>query len=500
MSPTIERRIRCHNCGEGAVIPYSDDRYDLSLVPEWTALIGRTSNIEAVRIGDLSNHDFNAYQYYCPHCPAVDHVSTCIWCEYLISEDYEPGVYIYSEDAVVCLDCYEDRGFRCNDCGDAFHIELSNTVNEDYPVCERCLGEYAYCESCRNYMSHRDMVSSEDVVDMLEAEDREDELDDFDEEDITICTYCSQDRGWPTISRPVAPLYTRSSPGIFGYSYMPPTLMVHTPMGKEALLDFAQAQRGSRTRVFGWELEIESNSSSENVQARALEINTLEEGVLLYCKSDSSIRNGFEIVSHPGSFEFWDGKGREILEPLFEVLKANGYTSYLSGRCGLHIHTNRSAISRLHTYNLARFMHDRTCTPKLKKLSRREGTSNLDSYARLTLSDTFDRNTGQYGTPNPLEYAKQVVHGILIGDRGRAINLARRDTVELRLFRGSLNFVKFMGSLQFYKTMLEFTNPTAGTLKMTEKTRWLNYRNFVEDYPQPKAVRELKVILQEAGI
>jgi hypothetical protein len=57
-----------------------------------------------------------------------------------------------------------------------------------------------------------------------------------------------------------------------------------------------------------------------------------------------------------------------------------------------------------------------------------------------------------------------------------------------------------MGALQFYRTVLEFTHPTSGHLKVTEKTRWLNYRNFVEDYPQPKAVRELKVLLQEAEI
>lgn len=150
-------------------------------------------------------------------------------------------------------------------------------------------------------------------------------------------------------------------------------------------------------------------------------------------------------------------------------------------------------------FNLVRFMHDRDCTAKLKKLSGRTA-GQIESWANLSLQDLFNRRVGTYETMTSHDYGKQALHDMRIGDHGRALNMNNDVTAELRLFRGSLKIEKVMGSLQFYNSVLEYTNPRFGHLKVTEKPKWLSYRNFIEDHRQPKAIKELKVMLQEAGI
>lgn len=428
----------------------------------------------------------------CPNCDPIEMFSECHWCGGWIDEDYEPG--IRADGEYICLDCYEENGFHCGDCDNYHHTDCIIEVDGDRSVCQNCADEnYLYCESCQVYTSRDNIIYLDDFWDSMD-EERRDRIDTTHEH---LCNYCAEDSGW--ILPPRNPYRSRNSYGINSYSYVPSNLIVHDINSKQTLYDFTSFPRGRNTRVYGWELEIESTGSEEIIQSRAAEINAMEGGSLFYCKSDSSVRNGYEIVSHPGTYNFWSGPGRDILEPLFSKLTEAGYTSWRSGRCGLHIHTNRSAITKLHSFNLARYVHDKNCVVKLRKLSGRSSGQAL-AYANLSLEDTFDRHSGEYRYPTPLEYAKQIIHTNQLGDRGRALNMSNPRTIELRLFRGSLKISKFISSLQFYQTMLEFTNPTLGYLPITSKIKWLDYRNFIEDYHKPKAVTELKAALQEAGI
>lgn len=465
--------------------------------PGWQLLVprGTTVSITPVQIA-LGNELTDRYAEVCPECVPEDGLTICDWCESWIDEEFEPS-YSTGTGDIVCLECSEDHAFFCSDCGQLYHYDCSCNVDDDSLVCEDCISNYFYCERCCSYTSNENVRYLEDFIDDLE----EDLRDDIDTDYEGLCTYCADDVEWPGTLGTPRPLgtYTRGqSSGIHPWNYKPMDLIVRDVNSLQALYEFAY-QRGKSVRLFGWELEIESTAEDEDIRARASYINASHGGNLFYCKSDSSIRNGYEIVSHPATFDYWAGPGREILDELFTQLTGWGYTSWKSGRCGLHIHTNRTAVSRLHVFNLARYMHDKNCTAKLKKLSGRT-ESQLDGYAKMSLRDLFDRNLGTYTCPSSLEFAKQARHTLLLGDRNRAINISNSNTIELRLFRGSLNMDKFMSSLQFYRTMLEFTNPTGGHLPITTESKWLDYRNYIEDYNQPKAVKELKARLVEAGI
>ena len=507
MPQEIEMRghLTCRSCDRiGAFKTQGDIATVIEEIEGWTIYVGRYSTVELLPAEDATARQLlSHHRSSCDDCDPADFTGTCSWCDALIDDDFEPSIYMDGSDESVCYSCFEDNGFRCEDCSCTYHYNDAHIIDEDRTVCCGCIEDYSYCENCDHYTSHGNMRYADDIIDMLDSEGRDSELDDFDPSFEQLCCYCADDNDWPSANiPPLGSTGTRTyTPpvqfGILNYTYRPSPMMVYSAKEKESMYDFAL--RKSRVQVFGLEIEVESQVGTEDINARADLINKMEEGQLFYCKSDVSIRNGFEIVTHPGTFDYWMGPGKDILEGLFDNLKAAGYTSYMSGRCGLHIHTNKKPLTRLQIYNMARFIHDRTVTPNLRKMSGRTDQQLL-GYSQLNLNDIYDTNTGRYGTPSPVDYAKQIRHSWRIGDRGRALNLANTDTVELRLFRGSLKIERHNAGLQFYNTLLEFANPTNGRLKATEKSHWLDYREFIEHYPQPKAVRQLKALLQEAGI
>ncbi len=65
----------------------------------------------------------------------------------------------------------------------------------------------------------------------------------------------------------------------------------------------------------------------------------------IYIKSDGSLDDGMEIVSHPMTLDFhkqfcW----KEIMRKAISL----GYRSHQTGTCGLHIHVNRDSLGEDH--------------------------------------------------------------------------------------------------------------------------------------------------------
>ena len=235
-------------------------------------------------------------------------------------------------------------------------------------------------------------------------------------------------------------------------------------------------------------------SSTVGTSQAAREIQEIAGG-LVYCKDDSSIRNGFEIVTHPGTLDFWlKENGKEIMDSILQRLRSMDYHSELGGRCGYHIHTNKAAIAPLHRYNLVRFVYSQQVRMFLFGLSRRS-EGQLSSYSQLTLPEESD---GYEATVD--RTAKNIGKGINNTGRSTVINFSSTHTAELRLLRGTLDPVKFWAGLQFYNSLLEYTNPKNQWLGLQEAPAWSSYRQYIESYPQPVEVAELRTHLREMGI
>lgn len=92
----------------------------------------------------------------------------------------------------------------------------------------------------------------------------------------------------------------------------------------------------------GFELEVEptEDTSNEEIARSLIEVSELEPNELRYAL-DSTVEEGFEIISEPHTFDCFWGK-RENWERMLSFLQENGYRSHDGGKCGLHIHVSRA--------------------------------------------------------------------------------------------------------------------------------------------------------------
>ena len=292
------------------------------------------------------------------------------------------------EGNIYCEECFDRLTVVCDCCGD--RIWRDNAEGDSLTtLCEHCYDySYGHCERCGR------LVNNDDLYYLA------------DEDDYGYCYDCYQGM----ISKPIK-----------NYGYKPTPIFY-----------------GDGPLYLGIELEIDKGSESEeNAQIFLDYINKGKE--LLYIKRDGSISNGMEWVFHPMSLDYAlnsvDFKG------LFEKAVSMGYRSHQTQTCGLHIHVNRTAFGK--TYDeqeevIARivfFVEKHWC--ELVKFSRRT-TENLNRWA------------AKYATISPTtEETYQKAKSKHLG-RYTAVNLEtyEQQTVELRLFRGTLRYKTFVATLQ----------------------------------------------------
>lgn len=425
--------------------------------------------------------------YYCGECYSEVHVECCC-CSGDMHRDGEYVHWCDSEEGYLCEDCYYNYYSRCRGCEEVFREE-NMTGTEDGAYCTPCASEYlSACGLCDLHTETDNLYSLDD-----EREARAEQG--FDEDDLEywyedeyddLCLDCARQRGWVTAG---------SSPEqeVIRDYYYKPSIQVRIDEKGRLLATHNLAHALHRQRLFGLELEVERGPDGTGQVMTAKKVIEMGGG-LLYCKRDSSIGDGFEIVSHPGVDSFWlKGVGRETFTEVLAYLRSQGYHSEKGGRCGFHIHTNRDLLTRLHKYNLVRFLHDPRLRMFLFGLSRRS-EGQLSSYSVITLPETSK------GMDADLEeYAKRIARGGQNSGRSTILNF-QGPTAELRLFRGTLNDVKFWGDFQFYNSVLNYTDPKQGNLGLRERPTWASFRQYVESYPLPHEVAELRTHLKELGI
>jgi hypothetical protein len=235
-----------------------------------------------------------------------------------------------------------------------------------------------------------------------------------------------------------------------------------------------EKKEGEPPLFLGVELEID-DGGEDHYFAELI----LREGYpgFLYAKRDGSLRNGFEIVSHPATLAF------HLIEAGWErvLKKANdlGYTSHDNKRCGLHIHINRTFWGP---------DDEDKEIGELKLLIFFERFWNeIVRFSRRTQSQ-IDRYCSRYGTDN-LETAKR-----WNGDsRYFALNFQNRYTIEIRIFRGTLKLDTFFATLEFVHYLCYYLKQK--TPHELQKTTW---GSFIKGIPEWMV--ELKSYLKRRGL
>jgi len=191
--------------------------------------------------------------------------------------------------------------------------------------------------------------------------------------------------------------------------------------------------------LFGIELEVEFEGSSG-----LNEMIEVDEKKWLYYKHDGTIGNGIEIVTHPIGWN-WINKNKDEFKPIFG-LASRGMKSRRTNTCGMHIHLSKNLFSTFHLYKFMAFFHKNI--PYTIYISER-------------LYDDLQRWSYYYS--GDTESLKGMAFRKYGNERHAAINLENPETVEVRIFKGTLSPVTFFKNIEFVKAVFDFTRITKAT-------------------------------------
>ena len=330
-------------------------------------------------------------------------------------------------DDALCERCANEETVICSRCGERIYRD-DNAGDENTPLCQPCYDwHYTSCERCGRII-HLDDAYYED-----------------DDEDDPLCYNCHT--------------HARRNKMIEDYYYKPEPLF-----------------RGDGPRYFGVELEIDGAGEDDASAGQIMEIangNGLEN---MYCKHDGSLDDGFEMVTHPMTLEY---HMKEM--PWARILQEAiclGYTSHQASTCGLHVHVNRDAFGDTEEDQdevIARilFFFESFWT-ELLKFSRRTPRQ-------------LERWAARYGYKDQpkelLDHAKKGYHG----GRYTSVNLTNTDTIEFRIFRGTLKYNTLIATLQLLDRICD-----VAIYLTDDQVKAMSWTTFASGCTQPELVQYLK--------
>ena len=213
----------------------------------------------------------------------------------------------------------------------------------------------------------------------------------------------------------------------------------------------------------GIELEIETpKEEKEYYELYAKKIaNFLRKNKLskyFYLKHDGTIK-GFELVSHPMTLSYIHENAE--FKKVLEWLKKEGFTSYQSGNCGLHVHLNKSFLSYKDVNKLRLFFSINQL--ELAVFSKRQGMNG--GYCRY---ETFNIKNFLKNVNNCNRQPQENKYYAF------RTNPMGKNTVEMRIFRGTLDIERFIATLQFCDALAHYSKEVS-IMSIRSKSSWNNF-------------------------
>ena len=327
---------------------------------------------------------------------------------------------IEMDDELLCDDCADEHTVTCDHCGE--RIWATDSICDDRTtLCSCCFDDhYRRCEGCGRILHDDDVLWHHDLP------------------------YC-------------ASCYDRLDTEIEEYGYKPEPIFY-----------------GEGSRYFGVELEIDGAGKDDDSAAR-IKRQTNIRCEHIYCKSDGSLDDGFEIVTHPATLDYhmtcmyWD----DVLQEAVHM----GYRSHQTSTCGLHVHINREALGE-----------DRDEQEKV--IERILYFVELHWNEIFIFSRRSQHNMNRWAARYGMEKTgKEILDKAKKGNTGRyaAVNLCPYHTIEFRLFRGTLKANTLFATLEFVNRIID----TA--LNMSEdEIAAQSWSDFVASVTEPELIRYLK--------
>ena len=322
---------------------------------------------------------------------------------------------------------------RCRDCDNIF----TNAYTEEYGSycnarnewsCQDCVDEhFCYCESCESNF-HMDFIQ-------------------WTSNEMAMCGDCYDNRYRP----------------IHSYDYVPQPLnfWTATKTGGLRLADsssnFLDLKRIDRL-FYGIELEVESSERRSRTEI-AGDISGGER--FLFCKSDGSLDNGFEIVSHPMSFEAfqtfdWNDSA---------LIHRGDIRGFHPNSTGMHVHMSKNAFTDNHllkfmamVYEYKTFTHLIAQRPLVNAYNRwakfKAGTMEIVKH-RMVGHIEHKKSTIRNGIKSNVG-----VCSLNWGEKYSPVNISNSQTIEVRVFKSNLEEVSFRKNVEYCDALYHFTRQT----------------------------------------
>ena len=313
------------------------------------------------------------------------------------------GGYAYADD---CR-CINDDWFLASECTTCCECDESvrRIHAHHHPhggrMCEQCYDDCVYtCEDC----------GSEGVDDDMES----------DEWGNRRCEQCS----------------SRHNSGVSDYG--------------DRTADTLRSETSDKMRI-GIELEVEAHKGQQDGAEWIRQYLDTDYCVL---KEDGSLSDdGIEIVTRPDSLAVHSRKW----EAFFRNRPETQMASWTTGRCGMHVHVSKAALSQLQLGKILVFVNEPTNQELVSRIAGRTS----DRWAKTS---------------------KKKISDVRYGDeRYVALNITSK-TAEFRIFKGTLNKRGFMKNLEFCQALVDFCAPAnrsmSESVSASAFVRWLPRKTY----------------------
>ena len=336
----------------------------------------------------------------------------------------EPDDVIFTTDGdakPVCSDCVRICE-RCDDVGTS--DDYFREIDGRSIWCESCADNHAnYCAYCEEYTSEGTNY----------IHDRGDYW----------CNYCTQDNAMfcgdcDNYYQDGCDDCYQEPEMIHDYSYRP-DLIFHTTNNEERL-------------YFGMEIELECRNGRYEPAEYAG--SRLEQYDLAYLKSDGSLNDGFEIVTHPMTHDFFKNEATEFWDTIATLRDRHRVMTWGASTTGIHIHISRTGFNG--GAHMHRFLNLVYSNEELYSAIAGRSSSRWAKFDDV-LENTLTRDEeGNRTWKVHRGFSKKITDGRNT-DRYSAVNTQNRDTLELRIFKSSTKPERIKAYMDLAHASVEYT-------------------------------------------
>lgn len=149
-------------------------------------------------------------------------------------------------------------------------------------------------------------------------------------------------------------------------------------------------------------------------------------------KDDGSLDDGYEVVTAP-----MDVQSHRKYWPQFLAV-SEGLLSFKTKTCGLHVHVSRRTLSRLQIAKIVCFVNSAANRDFMTTIAQRN-SDQWSKYSEKRLADSAKKDVSRY----------------------QAVNLLNDETIEFRIFKGTLKQSSLFSAIEFCEAIVSYCQPSS---------------------------------------